>query len=182
MSAHDLSPRSSVCSVLSRLAPFVAQRAGSMHRSCDPHDVDRSSGVVEKVTASPGRAGRSKMAEKPSFGRDWEEYRTSKGIWFWSSSACVVVTIVVGFAWGGWITGGTGAIIPADAAYMARAQLAAADCVVRFDQGPDAASQLAALKQTDSYERSDLLKKDGGQRCPAAKNRSAALRVSAFSG
>jgi hypothetical protein len=109
------------------------------------------------------------MTEKSSFGRRWEEYRPSKGIWFWSCAVSVVVTIVVGFAWGGWVTGGTAATIAADAAYMARAQLAAADCVVRFDQGPDAASQLAALKKTDSYERSDLLKKDGWATMPGSK-------------
>ncbi|HEY6433441.1 MAG TPA: hypothetical protein VIZ17_15790 [Acetobacteraceae bacterium] len=101
------------------------------------------------------------MVDKLSPGRRWEAYRPSKAIWFWSCAACIVVTIVVGFVWGGWVTGGTATRMATDAAEGGRAQLAAATCVVRFEQGPDAAAQLAALKKADSYERGDIITKNG---------------------
>jgi hypothetical protein len=101
------------------------------------------------------------MADKLRPGRRWEVYRPSKAIWFWSCAACSVATIVVGFAWGGWVTGGTAASMATNAADGGRAQLAAATCVVRFDQGPDAAAQLAALKKADSYDRGDMISKNG---------------------
>ena len=84
------------------------------------------------------------MADKLRLGRRWEEYRPSKAIWFWSCTACIVATVVVGFAWGVWVTGGTATRMATDAAEAGRAQLAAATCVVRFDQGPNATAQLAA--------------------------------------
>ena len=106
------------------------------------------------------------MADKLRLGRRWEEYRPSKAIWFWSCAACIVATVVVGFAWGGWVTGGTATRMATDAAEAGRAQLAAATCVVRFDQGPDATAQLAALKKADSYDRGDMISKSGWATMP----------------
>jgi hypothetical protein len=101
------------------------------------------------------------MVDKLSAAKRWEAYQPSKAIWFWSCAACIVATIVVGFAWGGWVTGGTAARMAVEAADGGRAQLAAAACVVRFDQGPDAVAQLAALKKADSYDRGDMISKNG---------------------
>ena len=97
------------------------------------------------------------MANNPSLGRRWGAYRPTKGGWFWSCAGCIVATIVVGFAWGGWVTGGTAERMAGDAADAARAQLAGAACVTLFNQGPDAAAQLAALKKVQSYQRSGMI-------------------------
>ena len=110
------------------------------------------------------------MANTPNIGRRWESYRPSKAVWFWSSAACVVATIVIGFAWGGWVTGGTAANMASDAANGAQARLAAASCVSRFDQGPDALAQLAALKKADSYQRHDMIEKGGWVTMPGSAN------------
>lgn len=101
------------------------------------------------------------MYSDKSLGKRLGAYQPSKAVWFWSCAACCVATIVVGFAWGGWVTGGTAARLASDAANGARAQLAAANCVVRFDHGPDASAQFAALKKAESYERSDMIEKSG---------------------
>jgi hypothetical protein len=62
--------------------------------------------------------------QKPlSLSRRWEAYRPTKGVWLWTSAGCVVATIVVGFAWGGWVTGGSAERMVSDAANGARAQL-----------------------------------------------------------
>jgi hypothetical protein len=83
--------------------------------------------------------------------------------------ACIVATMVVGFAWGGWTTGGTAAKMAADAADHARAELAATVCVARFIQAPDAATQLATLKKTDSWARDDLIQKGGWAKMEGVK-------------
>jgi hypothetical protein len=101
------------------------------------------------------------MADHLSLGRRWAAYRPTKGLWFWSCAGSCVATIVVGFVWGGWVTGGTATHMATDATYTARAQLAAASCVVRFNQGSEASAQLAALKDAQSYQRSDMLTKNG---------------------
>jgi hypothetical protein len=103
-----------------------------------------------------------------SLGRRWEAYRPTKGIWFWSSLGCIVATIVVGFAWGGWVTGGTATRMASDAADGARAQLAATVCVASFNKRPDAVAQLAALTKASSYQRGDMLVKSGWLTLPGS--------------
>ncbi len=109
------------------------------------------------------------MANNPSFGKRWEEYPPSKGMWFWSCAACVAATIVVGFGWGGWVTGGTATKMATEAAYGARAQLAAAACISRFEESPDAAAQFAALKKAYSFNRSNLVEQNGWVTMPGSK-------------
>ena len=110
------------------------------------------------------------MANSPSrLGVRWESYQPSKGIWLWSCVACIVATVVIGFAWGGWVTGGTAIKMAADAAAGANAQLAATDCVHRFENGPDATAQLAALKKAESFQRSELIEKHGWATMAGAK-------------
>lgn len=108
------------------------------------------------------------MRNALSFGRRWEAYRPSKGIWFWSGAGCMVATIVVGFAWGGWVMGTTAERMASEAAGAARAQLAATACFTLFNQGPDAAAQLAALTKASSYQRSDMIVKGGWVTMPGS--------------
>ena len=110
------------------------------------------------------------MANKLRLGTRWDGYQPSKGIWFWSCVASILATVVIGFSWGGWVTGGTATRMAADAAAGASAQIAAADCINRFENDPDAKAQLAALKKADSsYERGDLIQKGGWATMPGSK-------------
>jgi hypothetical protein len=111
-----------------------------------------------------------KMANGPGLGKRWEIYHPSKVVWFWSSIGCVVATIVVGFAWGGWVTGGTATKMATEAVSGARAELAADNCVSRFESGPNAPAQLALLKKAESYERSDMIDKGGWTTMPGSKD------------
>ena len=108
------------------------------------------------------------MADK-SLGQRWSEYRPTKGIWFWSCVASIVATIVVGFAWGGWTTSYTASQMSAAAADHAKAQLAAAYCVTAFENSPNAATQLAALKKADSWNRSGIIDNGGWDKLPGEK-------------
>ena len=57
----------------------------------------------------------------------------------------------------------------AQAAQNAKAQLAAAYCVSRFDAAPDASTRLAALQHTASWDRSDFIDKGGWANMPWVK-------------
>src|SRR3984957_4020921 len=103
-----------------------------------------------------------------SLGPRWEAYRPTTGVWLWTSASCVVATIVVGFAWGGWVTGGTATSMASDAADGARAQLAAMVCVAGFNHGPDAVAQLAELKKASDYQRGQILVKNGWATMPGS--------------
>ena len=87
----------------------------------------------------------------------WSDYRPSKVTWFWSCVGCVIATIVLGFTWGGWMTGGAAELMAREAREEGRAELAAAICVARFVEAPDAAVRLAALKDESSWSRDDSI-------------------------
>jgi pimeloyl-ACP methyl ester carboxylesterase len=92
----------------------------------------------------------------------FDQYRASKTVLFWTCAGSVILAIVVGFSWGGWVTGGTARTMAEQSAAQARQELAAVVCVDRFMAAPDMGAQLAALKGMErSYERSKFVE-DGG--------------------
>jgi hypothetical protein len=101
------------------------------------------------------------MAGMQSLRERWENYQASKTVVFWACAACVVATLFIGFTWGGWVRGSTAGQMAAQAATDARADLAAAVCVSRFEAGSDAAGNLATLKASDSWNRGEYLEKGG---------------------
>ena len=92
----------------------------------------------------------------------FQQYRASKAVLFWACAGSVVVATIVGFSWGGWVTGGTAQEMAEDSAAQARQQLAAVVCVDRFMAAPDAGVQLTALQEIERpYEQSKFVA-DGG--------------------
>ncbi|KQZ96548.1 hypothetical protein ASD64_17215 [Mesorhizobium sp. Root157] len=94
-------------------------------------------------------------------GEKWNAYQPSKSTWLWSCVGAAVLTMVVGFSWGGWVTGSTAVKQAETASEQAAATLAANICVHRFLAAPDASAQLAELKKADSWKR-DSFVQDGG--------------------
>jgi hypothetical protein len=96
---------------------------------------------------------------------NWSEYKPSKTLWLWSCVGCIVATMVVGFTWGGWVTGGTADEMATDARDSGRAELAAAVCVDRFLDETAVAANLAELKEKSKWQRGDYIE-DGGWTTP----------------
>jgi hypothetical protein len=106
---------------------------------------------------------------KVSMGQRWTNAQPTKTMAFWACMASVVLTMIVGFAWGGWVTGGTAdkmATTLADAAVVKRL---APICVVQFNQDPGKDQKLVALKGTDSWERDGYVEKQGWATMPGEK-------------
>lgn len=101
------------------------------------------------------------MADNKSFGRRFETFRGSKTMIFWSCAGCIVATLVLGFTWGGWMTGATARKAVVQAGYDARADMAAAICVNRFAASPEHVANLATLKGTDTWKRDEYIVKGG---------------------
>jgi hypothetical protein len=98
------------------------------------------------------------MDNEKSLRKRWAAYRPSKVAWFWSCIACALATVFIGFSWGGWTTGGAAADSAQKAARDAEAALAATICVSRFENAPNATAELATLKKTSFWERSDFIR------------------------
>ncbi len=98
---------------------------------------------------------------KNNFAENWNEFRPSKGLWIWSCVGCIIATVILGFAWGGWVTGGTAAGMAANAAEDARTEVAAAVCVNKFVASANAGAQLTTLKDASSWDRDGIVEEGG---------------------
>lgn len=109
-------------------------------------------------------------AHQPGLMERFENYLPTKTVLAWCCALSVVATMVVGFVWGGWVTGGTAAEMARKAGDEANASLAAAICMTQFNKAGDATTQLAALHKLDTWQRSDFIKKGGWANLPGMKD------------
>lgn len=101
------------------------------------------------------------MTQGTSLSQRWQEYRPTKAIWAWSCIACVALTMILGFTWGDWVTGGTAESMASQARKDARENLVANLCVSKFAASTGAAAKFAELKEASTYERDDLIEEGG---------------------
>jgi hypothetical protein len=81
-----------------------------------------------------------------------------------------VALAIVGFAWGGWVTGGTAEKMASE---LGRLEVVAAlvpICVEQSKQDPQASETLVELKKANSYQRSDMLMKTGWATMPGSSD------------
>jgi hypothetical protein len=109
------------------------------------------------------------IASHPNLMRRYQDYQPSKTMLLWSCAACVVATLIVGFSWGGWVTGGTAREMATKAGQEANASMAAGFCVTQFKNDSNTVSQLAALNKTDTWDRGDFITKGGWAKLPGMK-------------
>jgi pimeloyl-ACP methyl ester carboxylesterase len=117
--------------------------------------------------------------QKRTLSQRFDDYQASKTVLFWACAASVIAAIVVGFSWGGWVTGGTAQELAEDSAAQARQELAAVVCVDRFMAAPDAGVQLTALHEMTSARAQGKFVEDGGWAMivPASSNTDYAARA-----
>jgi len=101
------------------------------------------------------------MVQTETVSQQWERFRPSKKLWFWSLLGASVATMIVGFTVGGWTTGGTATSMADRASKDAKAELAASICVQKFVSAEGAAEKLALLKEKSSWERDNFVEEGG---------------------
>ena len=102
------------------------------------------------------------QGQNQTLSQRFEGYRASKAVLFWACAGSVIAATIVGFSWGGWVTGGSAREMAEDSAAQARQELAAVVCVDRFMAAPDAGVQLTALQEITSSRAQGKFVEDGG--------------------
>jgi hypothetical protein len=100
-------------------------------------------------------------ATKRNWSERWVDARPTKTVMFWSWVLVVALTLVIGFGWGGWVTGKTAkdmAEAASDDAVVARL---APMCVAKAMQDPEWAAKRKTLAETRSWDRSDYVSQQG---------------------
>jgi hypothetical protein len=76
----------------------------------------------------------------------------------WGAVGGAIAAMIIGFAWGGWVTGGTSERAAGAAAQTAVVQNFVPLCVAKAEQQPD---QLILLKKESSYRQAEFVIKAG---------------------
>ncbi|MCH8918284.1 MAG: hypothetical protein IIC52_09535 [Proteobacteria bacterium] len=92
---------------------------------------------------------------------DWEKIKPA----LWGIVGGAIAAIIIGFAWGGWVTGGTAE----NMAEVAVADRLAPICVEQFNQDSKKDQNLKELKKTEFWMRGDYVAKQGWATMPGEK-------------
>ena len=84
----------------------------------------------------------------------------------WGVVAGAVALAVVGFNFGGWVTGGTAERLAVERGEQSMVAALVPLCVAQFQKGPEARARLAALKQVQSWEQGDYVVNGGWATMP----------------
>jgi hypothetical protein len=95
----------------------------------------------------------------------------------WGVIGGAIAAIVIGFAWGGWVTGGTAGKMTEAGAEAAIVQAFTPLCVAKAEQQPE---QLGPLKEESSWTRDDFVIKAGWVDNVSEKYRSAVAEACAL--
>ncbi|MFH1293273.1 MAG: hypothetical protein ABIJ44_04005, partial [Pseudomonadota bacterium] len=83
----------------------------------------------------------------------------------WGLICGAIITMIIGFAWGGWLTGGTAREMTGEAVLASQAAI----CVAQFVKQPNHEEKLKELEKIDSWKRSDFIEKGGWDKMPGQK-------------
>jgi len=88
----------------------------------------------------------------------------------WGIAGGAIAMAIVGFNWGGWVTGGKAEAQASERAETAVVSALAPICVDKFQHAGDVAANSAALKKADSWSQGDFIEKGGWATMPGPKN------------
>jgi hypothetical protein len=80
----------------------------------------------------------------------------------WGLICGAVITIIIGFAWGGWTTAAATQKMSEEAVLASHAAI----CVAQFMKEPNHKEKLKELGELSSYQRADFIEKGGWDKMP----------------
>jgi hypothetical protein len=101
-----------------------------------------------------------------TLGERWNGTQLSKTAIFWICLAAIAVTMLVGFQWAGWVTGGSAQKAATTEANNAVVQRLSTICVAQFQQDPAKDAKLTELKAASSYQQGTYVKDQGWATMP----------------
>jgi hypothetical protein len=112
------------------------------------------------------RSKKVEQEKKVSYRQRWDNARATKKVVFWAIIGSVVLTIIAGFNWGGWVTTGTAQEM-ADAAVVQRL---APICIDQFNQDPGKGQKLIEFNKARNYQKDDYVMEQGWATMPGEEN------------
>jgi hypothetical protein len=107
---------------------------------------------------------------RASLGQRWSAVQPTKTIVFWSCVGSIVVTMIIGFSWGGWVTGSTARAMAATTGEEAVVERLAPICLTQFNSAPEKDEHLKELNEISSWQRSNYVEKQGWATMPGEQD------------
>jgi hypothetical protein len=127
----------------------------------------RSDNDSRKIqTSTPAARVAQNQPKKETLGARWSKVQPTKMIVFWACLAAIVLTMLVGFNWGGWVRGSTAHNRADVMARDAVVQRLATICVGQFNLDPAQEQKLIELQATRSYDRAKYVTTQGWATVP----------------
>ena len=95
----------------------------------------------------------------------WEKIKPS----LWGAVGGAILLAIIGFNWGGWVTGGTAQKTAEKLSQEAVVARLAPICVEQFNQESEKVQKLEELKEISSWKRKDYVEKQGWATMPGEK-------------
>ena len=128
----------------------------------EPEERDDPRAVNDSRKVTPVEPGKETPVEsKPSMRQRWSEAKMSKMATLWISLLSVVVVVVLGFTWGGWMTEGGAQKEAQTMTKNAVIERLAPICVAQFNQDPASALKLEELNGMSSYQQAQFVSDQG---------------------
>ncbi|MGZ9127712.1 MAG: hypothetical protein ACXW4Z_08045 [Candidatus Binatia bacterium] len=102
------------------------------------------------------------MRNKKEARMDWDKVKLGG----WSAAGGAVLAMIVGFNWGGWVTGGTAEVLAKEIAENAVAKRFAPSCVARFNLDANKEQKLKELKAKDAWDGQKFVEEQGWATLP----------------
>ena len=116
--------------------------------------------------SEPATRMTSVTPKQESWKQRWNAVQLSKTMIVWIGLAVFVGTLIIGFRWGGWVTGGTAEKAAVTMSSDAVVQRLSSICVAQFQQDPANAEKLVELKAASSYQQGRYVKEQGWATVP----------------
>ncbi|MBC8246636.1 MAG: hypothetical protein H8E81_03550 [Deltaproteobacteria bacterium] len=91
------------------------------------------------------------------------EAKVKYGVWGIVCGA--IISMIIGFGWGGWSTAGTTTTMTQEAVLASQAAI----CVAQFMKQPDQEAKLIEFEKVSSWERAKFVEKGGWDKMPGQK-------------
>ena len=79
----------------------------------------------------------------------------------WGAAGGAAALAIVGFTWGGWVSGSSAELLGKQKATAAVTAVLAPICLDNFRRGTDASAKLAELKKVNTWELAGFIEKGG---------------------
>ena|SRR5687767_10322848 len=86
----------------------------------------------------------------------------------WGAASGAIALAIVGFGWGGWVTGTTAERLAVTRVDTAMVSALTPICVKQFQASPKAPASLVTLKATNSWEQAEYVSKGGWATMPGS--------------